>query len=216
MDFISVLTAVAGFAGVAVAFLQTFFKLRLGEETKEALLAAQEPRVDQALRDGDLKGLGDYFFHNLGRLSLSDYADDAEARRIVSNTVRNVESFLDADRPLVTGSPNLLSETDLRRAEADIATGDYWGGLSRLRRAIELALREAAGRAEVPAERMGATQLLRRLMRQQEAIPPGAAKALQRAIEICNRGVHGEEVSGAQAEEALALAADGLAALRQG
>jgi hypothetical protein len=214
MDFTALLAAVAGLAAAAVGFLQARFMRRLDEEARKALSAAQEPRVDLALREGDLKSLGDFFFNNLGRLSLSDYADDTEARKIVSGAVRNVEMFLDAERPSVWEVPDQLADAEARKAERDISGGDYWAGLSRLRRAIELALRDAAKRLDIPAERMGASQLLGRLAREERAIPPGAVKALKRSIAVCNRGVHGERVSGAEAEEALALAAEGLTVLR--
>jgi hypothetical protein len=214
MEFVSLLTVFAGLAGAAVSFLQARLKRQVDDESREALTAAREPTVDQALAEGDLKRLGDFFFDRLGRLSLSDYADDTEARKIVSGTVRNVELFLDAERPSGSGlSPN-VSDTEATRAESEIAAGDYWAGLSRLRRAIELALRQAADDAGFPADRMGATQLLGRLVREEQLLPPGAADSLRRAIAICNRGVHGERVSGAEAEHALALAADGLAFLR--
>jgi hypothetical protein len=214
MDFTTLLTVVAGLAAAAVSALQARFTRRLEEDAREALSAAQEPRVDLALREGDLKGLGDFFFNNLGRLSLSDYADDTEARKIVSGAVRNVEMFLDAERPSVWEVPDRLADAEARKAEADISGGDYWAGLSRLRRAIELALRDVANRLDIPAERMGAGQLLGRLARDERTMPPGAVKALKRSIAICNRGVHGDKVSGEEAEEALALAAEGLGSLR--
>jgi hypothetical protein len=122
--------------------------------------------------------------------------------------------FLDAERPSVWEAPDRLADAEARKAEADISGGDYWGGLSRLRRSIELALRDAAKTLDIPAERMGAAQLLGRLARDERTMPAGAVKALKRAIAICNRGVHGVRVSGAEAEEALALAAEGLASLR--
>lgn len=211
MDFISILTVVAGVLGAVLPLILAFVARQSNEEAKQALLAAREPRIDQALRKDDLKGLGDYFFRDLGRLPLADYANDTEARRIVSDAVRNVESFLNADRPSTDVSASV--RVDAKRAEADIAAGDFWGGLSRLRRAIEIVLRDAATTADVPMERMGPNQLLKRLVRE-EVVPRSAAELLRRSISICNRGVHGEPVSGDEAEEALALAAEGLAAIR--
>jgi hypothetical protein len=66
MDFTVLLTAVAGLAASAVGVLQARFMRRLDEEAREALSAAQEPRVDLALREGDLKSLGDFFLQQSG------------------------------------------------------------------------------------------------------------------------------------------------------
>jgi hypothetical protein len=214
MDFASILTVFSAAIGGVLSYWQFVATRRSQEETEEALAAAREPKVDQALVQGDLKGLGDYFFNTLGRLPLADYADDREARGIVSDAVRNVETFVNPDSSSVSEGADALIRIDTRRIETDIAMGDFWGGLSRLRRRIELALRDVAMNADIPVERMGPNQILQRLVRA-NAIPPGAEGSLRRAVSICNRGVHGEVVSGEEVEEALALAEDGLAAIGQ-
>lgn len=214
MNFISVFSVVTAVIGLLGAVVQLLYRLGEYHEARRVLTAAEEPRVAKALRQGDLKSLGDYFFNTLGRLPLSGYADDAAARRVVSDAVRNVESFVRADRSSVSDDADALIQRDAERAESDIAMGDFWAGLSRLRRQIELSLRAAALNADVPVGRMGPGQLLSRLAAA-GVIPPAAAEALHRAISICNRAVHGEPVSGEEAEEALALAADGLAGLNR-
>lgn len=210
MDFVSLLAAVSTLFAAAVGLLQAVVQHRYRESTEHALAEARKPKVGQALRQGDLKGLGDYFFSTLGRLPLADYAEDAESRRVVSEAVRNVEAFIRADRSSISDDSEALVQVDERRAEDEIAMGDLWAGLSRLRRRIELALRKAAKTADIPVMRMGPGQLLRRLVAE-EIVPKSAARPLHRAIAICNRGVHGDYVSPEEAEEALALAADGLA-----
>lgn len=214
MNFISVFSVVTAAIGLLAAIVQMLYRLGEYHEARRVLTAAEEPRVDQALRQGDLKSLGDYFFNTLGRLPLSGYADDAAARRVVSDAVRNVESFVRADRSSVSDDADTLIQRDAELAESDIAMGDFWAGLSRLRRQIELSLRAAALNADVPVGRMGPGQLLSRLAAA-GVVPPTGAEALHRAISICNRAVHGEPVSGEEAEEALALAADGLAGLNR-
>jgi len=210
MDFVSLLAIVSALSSAAVAAFQGTILRRTHEEAEKALAEARKPTVELALREGDLKGLGDYFFDTLGRLPLADYAEDTDARRVVSDAVRNVESFVRADRSSVSDGSETLIQADAVRAEDEIAMGDLWAGLSRLRRRIELALRGAARTADIPVMRMGPSQLLRRLTAE-EVVPKSAARPLHRAIGICNRGVHGDYVSSEEAEEALALAADGLA-----
>jgi hypothetical protein len=115
------------------------------------------------LAEGNLRVLGSYFFDTLGQLPLAEYAEDTEARKVVSDAVRNVESFVDPDRHSASEQTDALSRVDAQRVEADIAAGDFWGGLSRLRRRIELSLRVAASKAGVHVDRLGAGQLLHRL-----------------------------------------------------
>ncbi|HKO37361.1 MAG TPA: hypothetical protein VJU14_03230 [Solirubrobacterales bacterium] len=215
MEFLSVVAVVSAVIGLITALLQFRSAQLSQEEAREALEAAREPRVDQALSQGDLQNLGDYFFNTLGRLPLSDYADDAEARRVVSDAVRNVENFLNADRASVRGDVEGLIQEDAKRAQLDVAAGDLWGGLSSLRRQIEITLQKAAAKAGISPGKMGAGPLLRRLVAE-DVVPKGAAYSLRRAIEICNRAVHGQPVTGEEAEQALALAADGLTAIESG
>lgn len=211
MDVASLLTLLSGALGAILSAAQVANAKRSQEEAGRALQDARGENVDQALAKGDLRALGDYFFNTLGRLPLAEYASDQEARSIVSDAVRNVETFVSSDWSSVRDESAPPIRVDRSRVEDD-AVRDFWGRLILLRQEIEIALRSAALSAGVPIDRMGAGQLLSRLERA-ALIAPEAAESLRRAIEICNRGVHGQSVSGEEVEEAQRLAEEGLQAL---
>jgi hypothetical protein len=212
IDFPTVITVLSAILSVALAVATAILHQRGRERHEEALKAAEGFTVEEALREGNLRILGTYFFEILGRLPLADYAGDEEARAVVSQAVRNVERFVSSDGATVEPGAEELIQLDARRAESDVASGDVWGGLTRLRRQIEWSLRRAATEAGIPMEQMGPGQLLHRLMRA-GAVSSSAVRPLERAIAICNRGVHGQPLSGEEVEEAFDLASEGLQAM---
>jgi hypothetical protein len=212
VDVGTLLTLFSGALGAILSAAQLANARRSQEEAERALNDALGENVDQALEEADLKALGDYFFNTLGRLPLAEYAGDQEARSVVSNAVRNVETFVSSDWSSAKEETAPPVRAERSRIEGD-AVRDFWGRLILLRQEIEISLRAAAEKAGVPFDRMGAGQLLSRLERA-ALIAPESAALLRRAIQICNRGVHGQSVSGEEVEEAQRLTEEGLRALR--
>ena len=213
MDFAGVITAVGAAAAVAAFSAQVEAVRRWQERTRRTLQEAREPTVENALKQGDLKGLGAFFFETLGQLPLADYAEDAEARKLVSQAVRNVENFVDPDRISASEEVSTLAREDAQRIEFDIARGDFWGGLTRLRRRIELL--PPRGRAEgrngggADGSRTIAAAADPRGDSAGRGRPRSLSSPFRSAIAVSTAG----PVSGEEVEQALVLAAQGLDAI---
>ncbi len=170
--------------------------------------------MSEALAQNDLESLGDYFYEKLGRLPLSEYAADEQAQSIVSRAVSRVDRFMGADSSETDLHFPGDAESQVSIAVSDISQGDYWSGLSRLRRIIEMTLREIAVKEDMDVGRMGAGQLVQRL-KGESLLTSEAADLLLESIHICSRAVHGEPISGESAEKALQLAVAGLSEVNQ-
>lgn len=203
-----VLAAVAATVGVVVGLVSGVIAAQQARQAAQAVARVRTKSAESAIAAVSLQALGDYLYETLGQIPIADYASNPSARRDVTSAMEDIERFLDneAAGPAETIQP----AAEVAAARRALADGDAWQALARLRRAIEVDLRERASEVgvEVP-ERAGVGRLLEELDNA-EGLPPNAHGPLRYAIHVANRAVHGKPISLAQADEAVHTAAQAL------
>lgn len=224
-SFANVISLLAAVAGIISAVATVWAERRARRELTSATAAVGEDRANVALTSNDLETFGTYLYEQLGRVTLDNYARDSRVRERLDHVVRRVAEFVepegerqrDSDKTAATAdmpvwSPEILyliQRHALGNAEGAVREGNVWNGLAELRRQIEVRLRQFAQIHDLPAERVGARRLLNSLIAR-KAIPEDSRALFEYAINVANRGVHGEEVS---THEALAAIVAGAQAL---
>lgn len=183
--------------------------LRRHLAARRKLAAAQEKEFYKVLASDSLPQLGMYLDNAVGQFSVAEYASNAEVRRRVNTFLARLEEFVGKSEDVIRREPARPSrepefsadvDQEIRAVEERILAGGVWDGLAHLRRTIELRLIDLARRheLEIPS-RPGARRLIE-LLRRNGIGNEDVWETLRYAIDLCNRGVHGLDVS---TEEAL-------------
>ena len=222
-SFLAVLVIASAAAGSSSALMAVWGWWRGARDAKERLKKTEEDAFDIVLKSDSISEVGGYLYEGAGAFALNDYSSSPKVRQRVTRLLERLESFL--------GGPEIESSTgfeyeshdlselpdptptppnDLLAAQRELPEGEVWNGLARIRRIIELHLRDIAQKHGVASEKAGAGQLLRTL-KERGIIPTDAEHHLQYAISVANKGVHGVDVPLNDAAEAFEHAAYGLA-----
>lgn len=211
-------------SGAAVGVAKQLFQDWVG--TRKALAATIEEARNRAIASDDLKTLGAYLYDDVGRVTVASYLRNETLRQRVDAALDRVSDYVgrEADiEPILEAPSNPRVDTDsfdgvgaqsareLREVQREIRNGQVWNALARLRRHIEITLRTLTG--DEPTARPSSAGSLVRNLAKRGAISADAAGSLQYAIQVANRGIHGEDIDPGQAEEALLSAWIGLAEL---
>jgi hypothetical protein len=200
-------------AGIAVNVLfVTAASLKRRIEARKKIKEVNEERFRDALASESLATLGSYLDTAVGDFSVAEYAENTAARTRVNAFLVKLQDFVglseeaaEQREPLVPPEPLQVPapDFDLQKVESRIEQGALWDALAALRRTIEIRLIDLARRRglSIPPQ-PGAGRLLR-LLRERQVLSEDAAKSLQYAIEIANRGVHGVDVTTDEAIAAL-------------
>lgn len=195
--------------------------------SRRKLREAQISSFIDALQSDDLITLGRYLDENIGAFDISEYvADDVVADRINKYLSRiqvflgtdtevdeeeKVESPLDSGEPSETLAPVALGFPEpFPELFEELTTGVTWNALAKLRRHLEIKLREIAesrGFKEKHLRSVG--QIILNLARS-KSINRVALERLRYSASVCNRAIHGRDVSDSEAMEAMWNAAIGL------
>ncbi|MBK9240905.1 MAG: hypothetical protein IPL75_11720 [Acidobacteria bacterium] len=193
---------------VALRELFTWYRAR------QKLQSAEEAQFLRVLSSDSLTDLGDYLDNAVGQFSVAEYGQNDKVRRRVNMFLACVEEFVgkaDGVRIAVDPAPppvNLFPrdaspDADLLAIEYKVLDGAVWDGLAHLRRVIEQRLRHLAMQRNLAVpERPGASRLIE-LLRRHEVGTDEAWKSLRYVIDVCNRAVHGLEVSTSEALEVI-------------
>lgn len=95
----------------------------------------------------------------------------------------------------------------LRGAWDEIAKGEAWNGLARLRRDLEIRLAAMGGSKSEEFRRQGVYQMARNLLKA-GLITTDVGDLIRNIVEPANRAIHGLEVSTEEAEAALGAAVE--------
>ena len=222
----NILGSASAIAGVAAAVSSSAVAIASWVAVRAQTRQLDEVSEQSALQSTDIQVLGSYLYENVGNARISSYVRDDELRGRVTRALEAITSFLGPEptsRPESQAPappavpPELVSQTvsaEMDKALQDVRFGEVWNGLARIRRIIEIRLREIS--PEIPENRpISAGRILTSLAKAGR-IPDEAVSLLRYAIDVSNAGVHGQEVDAGQAEEAWRCALQGLAMLGPG
>src|ERR1700722_708583 len=231
-----VLTVASGAAGAAAAAWQTVLTFRQSRSVREEVRKLTQDQERRAVQSYDIRELGRYLYDNIGTTRIANYVGNAEVRARVSTALNGVLSFLGTEDTEITRQESdtaaqqanerevihALEESqsdangqtsEMVRALEEITYGEVWNGLARMRRHIEIQLHESDPELTERSSRQSIGRFLTTL-RQSGRITDNPEKLLRYAVNVANAGVHGNEVSVGQAQEAWEAAVRGLALLQ--
>jgi hypothetical protein len=197
---------------------QLIRELRTWFDSRRKLREVREEQFVAVLNSGSLRALGDYLDGPIADFSVREYADNGQVRSRVNKFITRLEDFVGSrdevnETPVAPKTLGLTAEIrdpELTRVATNIEQGHVWDALATLRRIVETRLRGIALRHEIAVgDSSSATRFLT-LLRQRGLVSVEAFERLRYAISVANRGVHGLEVSTAEAVEALLAASTAL------
>ncbi len=217
---LSVVSVVTGLASIAVVARATVGAW-LAERRK--LKDATVTRFQRVLSSDNLSEIGSYLDDVIGQFEIREYVYSPKVSGRVDAYIEKLSEFLQTDAEVDAeskvaelpppGETQVPAGDELKRIEQELREGEVWNALARLRRHIEIRLREVASRLEVRADqRTSAGRLVESLARA-KVIDDVTRQRLRYAIDVCNTAVHGREVPLDAAETAVRQAATALGTL---
>lgn len=200
----------------------TVFRKRL--EKREALEATAEEQVQTALAADNLSVLASQMRRSLAEVSVYQYATDGDVRLQVNHFLEAVQGYIGVREEIESEPPEEPPKApeqlepmspELRQIAQELSGGEVWNALARLRRLIEIILRQIAEASDLdgPQRPVGAGSLIKRLT-SAGLIDSEVARDLSYAVAVSNRAVHGIDVSEAEAREAFSHGARALERVR--
>lgn len=181
------------------------------------------------LKTDNLHQLGFYLDETLNDVTIFQYATDPKVADGVDKYLQHVQNYLGTTEEIEKTTGNVRDKSveaeaddldavtaslpgDVKLVVEELRTGEVWNALARLRRHIEITLRKLArSRGLDDSQLRSAGQILRSL-RQRRLLNKEISSDLDYVIAVCNRAIHGLDVSQDQAEGAVNKA---IYALRQ-
>lgn len=216
-------SASAAITAVAIVLGELYRILSSTINEKKANQATEEQKFLRAIDSVELKIVGAYLRDNIGSIPIDVYATDRRARERITKHVQALARFLEIDeqrgetdvvrastsRPaqaeaspptVASVDPRLVAEIErfpaVEQALRELRSGEVWNALARLRRDLEILLRQRLGVS--PSTRMALGEAARL-----NEFPADVREHLAAFAFVANRAVHGHEVSGLEAAAAL-------------
>lgn len=218
VNILTVVSLVGGLGSLAPTLVSAV-RVVLAERAK--LRAAEEKRFRRALGSDDIAVVGRYLEDTIGAFNLREYASNAKVAERVNAYLERLGDFLKTDAEIeqqmreagqpTTAPSSMAPPKELDAVRAELRSGGIWNALARLRRHIEIVLRGIAlANGAVDKEATSSAGQLLRLLSRHQVVPSSAFSNLRYAVAVCNKAIHGFEVSADEAEAALAYAVVGL------
>lgn len=216
MDLITFAATAAAVSAVVAAVSQVVEARRAKQRLKETRKRLSETKAASVLQDPTLSRLGRYVFEDVGSVTVRDYVTDDRLHRELPGALDSIRRYLELPSEDQKG-PEHTQAWDRTRGGLQghdvpdfvltrIEEGDYWTALAWLRTQIERSLRELAHAHSLQVREQVRARSLLSLLRREQLISDDVVEALDYAIRVANRGVHGLDVSLGETEEAILVA----------
>jgi hypothetical protein len=227
--------------GVLATFslsLSIWDKIRSYRAAKLKLRAAEESSFVAALASDDLDKLGQYLDEKIGAFDISEYVSNTMVADRVDRYIGRILSFVGTDEdvsedekveppthePDDTYSSIVVVDDAVDTVEpveqpfhsflVEAEVGESWNALARLRRHVEIELRAIAANLGFKERHLHSAGQIIQILSKKTGVNMDALGRLRYAVSVCNRAIHGREVSDAEAAEAVSNALVGLKELR--
>lgn len=197
---------------------------------KRKLKKAKAETIDSVLAKDDITILGAYVDNVIGAFNMREYATNSEVERKVDAYIERVREYIGNPEDIEREREEASRQTESRQTDPpltpdsqlphefrpilhELRVGESWNALARLRRYIEVTLKKRAEQADLPIEKVLSVGRLLTLLEKRQVVPHHIARKLRYPISVSNRAIHGQDVSQAEAEEAIFHAAEILQSL---
>ncbi|WP_341907917.1 hypothetical protein [Fluviicola taffensis] len=211
MSIISKIAAILGLLSTSITFFTYLFNYIKQRKTLEEI---DGNLFKQALASADIKQLGKYLDNNIGNVTIKEFSTNTKIQKKVNHYIQNIISFI--------GTEEDIKKTDIESHETkiiynyevpnefhsiikELSFGQPWNALAQLRRHIEISLRDIVKNYDINIkEFMPITQTLS-ILGSMNLISPSTINDLKYAVSVCNKAVHGIDISLPEAEEAIQI-----------
>lgn len=223
-NYISLLAAVLGVISLlatAISGISNTLKQR------KILTELKKNELETILESSDIIALGEYLDNDIGKLSISDYVENEKLTKKIDYLINRLTRFVGTEeeiqsereeqekyeqenpaKDLIKDFPytNKISE-EFDKIIKELYLGEPWNALARLRRYIEILLKNIGEEnGFLTKKNYSVTQLID-ILHKSNLIDSDVANNLRYSIHVSNRAVHGQELKRGEAEEAIHHAA---------
>ncbi|WP_292371057.1 hypothetical protein [Methanoregula sp. UBA64] len=221
---ISLISIIAGIISILFAGYNLYLAFHL---RKEKINQAKEENFRKALESDDLETLGNFLERDIGNFTINEYVSDDTVNLKVNSYFERLQVFLSTPQEIRNESPKTvqlplqngdqpLPNEDYKKILNELNFGDTWNSLARLRRTIEVQLKDYARANEIQIrDQISAGQMLN-ILKNQNKISDSVFKNLKFSVSIANNAIHGKDVSYDEAQEAITHARIAIEELNRG
>ncbi|AUC23428.1 hypothetical protein BTO15_15550 [Polaribacter sejongensis] len=223
-NYISLLATVLGLISLIVASISGVSN---SIKQRRLLKELKKKELETILDSSDILALGEYLDNDIGKLSISDYVDNKKLTKKVDYLISRLTRFVGTEEEIKSEkeaqekfesehpASELIKEfpfTEKVSEEFDkiineLYMGEPWNALARLRRYIEILLKNIGEENGLEIKKVYSVTKLLDILTRNKIIDSDIANNLRYPIHVSNRAVHGQELKRGEAEEAIHHAA---------
>lgn len=222
------ITIVAVVFGVISALSSIILKIRDVKHQNKLLKELKKEQLKSILNSSDIIALGNYLDNDIGKLSISHYVDNEKINRMVDSLISTLTRFVRTDKEIeLETTKQEKFEKEIIEQEVikkfpfkgrvskefdkiidELYIGERWNALSRLRRYVEILLKEI-GRKNgiIRVDQIYSLSKLIDILHGNDLIDDDVVNSLKYPIYVSNRAVHGEELKQGETEKSILYAA---------
>lgn len=219
--FLFTITGAAALAGAVSSVAATVVSVIASRRVRaQKLRDAEANRLEKILATNELEELGAFLDNTIGQFNVAEYTSDEAVAQTIDRYLDGVVGFLGTDEQVAAeestsgeapgvGIPlvsHKVRSDPLSKVITELDDGEVWNALARLRREIEIFLRNRATKYGFKERHLRSAGQMVRLLAERGHLPDDVAKQLSYSIAVCNRAIHGRDVTINEAQEAFLIA----------
>ncbi len=223
-NYISLLSILLG----VISLIATVISITINSiQQKNLLKELKKIELEEILESSDILALGKYLDDDIGKLTISDYVDNKKLTEKIDYLIGRLTKFVGTEDEIESEKEDQDKfEMGYDRKEmikdfpytgkvgeefdkiiSELYLGEPWNALARLRRYIEILLKNIGLKNGLPIEKVHSVTKLIEILLRNDLISEEVASNLRYPIHVSNRAVHGQELKKGEAEEAIHHAA---------
>ena len=215
--FSTISFSVSSIVGI-LSFLIGILSKLIGERVARLKLSqASEASFKEVLSSDNIFLLGNYLDDTLGKFNIREYTSNVEIQKRIDQYLDRIQNFIGTNEQIAQEEIEEKGSSEIVKVEVgdeklsdefrfilkEVRTGEPWNALARLRRHIEITLKNMAQIYDFPQQGHIPVRKLLNFLERNLLIDESISRHLSYAISVCNKAIHGVDVSVGEAEEAI-------------
>jgi hypothetical protein len=224
MDFITLVSLISAVLTIVITLFQLGINIIRKKEELNKISRADEKAYLEVMESNDLDKIGKYLDDVIGNFDMREYAENKKIRDTLDLYIEKLKSFIGTDNEIIksanetqkdvykTNASDLVASVIVRPKLTqefqvildELYSGETWNSLAKLRRLIEIKLKEALLKEGIKIDKsIGAGQLLEIYYKHKQLNTKIDFVQMKSAISICNKAIHGIETDTKIAENTI-------------
>lgn len=230
-EILKILSFTAAAASLSSVLATLFSYLYNKYQQRLKLEMLKEKNFETILETSNIKDLGTYLDKEIGQLTISDYVENKDINKRIDTLINKLTLFVGTEEQINKETEENKESEKLTKENSqtlkdfpykgklgeefdkiinELNYGEPWNALARLRRHIEIELRNLAKKNNLSIDKIYNMTHLILLLKQTGIIDIDISRNLEYPIHVSNRAVHGQNLNKGEAQEAIFLAASAL------